>query len=619
MRGDIGTYIGGFRIEAEIGRGGMGVVYLAAQDAPRRKVALKILAPQLAGDPTFRARFQRETDAAASIEHANVVPIYGAGEADGRLYLAMRYIEGTDLATLIAREGSLTPGRAARICAQVAEALGAAHERGIVHRDVKPGNVLLDGHDHAYLSDFGLVRQTEIGSGITKTGQLTGTVDYVAPEQIRGDPVDGRADIYSLGCVLYECLTGEPPFRRDTEVATLYAHLESPTPRPSAHRPEVSKSFDDVVARATAKRADARFATAHDIASAISATVGGPPPSDHRPGRRALVGGLVAALAAIVVVVAVVASGDGGGEGDGGAEDTPAAIPLHSLVEIDPSTGRVVGSPLPVPAADGADPAVRVGEGSVWVLSPTVGAATVTQVDPVDAEIVGDTSVPPSTTVPDSLDVGFRTVWVGADPGIIRVDPIDGDELRPVRLGQGASVAVGGGLVWAANTRGVLYGVDPNTAEVEEEVEVGTNTFDIAVGLGAIWIVDELDSTVTPVDIETLSADPPIAIAGDLTDVEAGAGGVWIVDERGGVVIEINPTTLRPVDQIRVGAEPTDAAVGLGAIWVTNRGEGTISRIDPVTGDVTDTIEIGAPVAAVDVDEGSGTLWVVVSSVLQPG
>jgi YVTN family beta-propeller protein len=616
VQGEIGTSIGGFRIEGEIGRGGMGVVYLAEQDSPRRKVALKILAPQLAGDPAFRERFQRETDAAASIEHPNVVPIYGAGEADGQLYLAMRYIEGTDLATLIAREAELTPERAARICAQVAEALSAAHERGIVHRDVKPGNVLLDARDHAYLSDFGLVRQTEIGTGITKTGQLTGTVDYVAPEQIRGDPVDARADIYSLGCVLFECLTGEPPFRRDTEVATLYAHLESPTPRPSERRPGVPRSLDDVVGRATAKRADERFASARDLASALSTGAGGgPPSSDHRPARRrALVGGLVATLAVIAVVVAVVASGGGDPEGGDGSEDTPQAIPPNSLVEIDPTTGSVVGSPLPIPSADGADIAVRVDEGSVWVLSPSAGAATVTQVDPVDAEIVGDTTVPPSlSTVPDSLDVGFRTVWVGADPGIARFDPIDGDELRPVRLGQGASVAVGGGRVWAANPRGVLYRVDPNTAAVEEEVEVGANAFDIAVGLGAVWIVDELDSTVTPVDIETLSADPPIAIAGDLTDIEAGAGGVWVVDERGGVVIAIDPTTLRPVDPIRVGAEPTDAAVGLDAIWVTNRGDGTISRIDPVTGSVTDTIDVGAPVSAIDVDERQGTLWVVVS------
>ena len=614
MQGDIGTSIGGFRIQAEIGRGGMGVVYLAEQDSPRRKVALKILAPQLAADPAFRERFQRETDAAASIEHPNVVPIYGAGESDGQLYLAMRYIEGTDLATLIARQGTLTSERAARICAQVAEALGAAHERGIVHRDVKPGNVLLDTRDHAYLSDFGLVRQTEIDTGITKTGQLTGTVDYVAPEQIRGEPVDGRADIYSLGCVLFECLTGEPPFRRDTEVATLYAHLESPTPRPSERRPEITRSLDDVVSKATSKQADERFETARELASALSATIGGTaPPGTPPKRRRALFGLVVGALALIAVGVAIVATSTDPERG--GTDDPSPAIPANSLVQVEPSVG-VVGTPISIAASDGVDHAVRFGDGGVWILSG--GAHLVTQVDPVDAEIVGDTSIGFSIQPPDSLDVGFRTVWVGTDPGIVRIDPIDGDPLRSVRLDQGATVAVGAGHVWAVTARGTLYRVDPATATVEEEAEVGVNAFDIAVGFGGIWIMDRLTSAVTRVDAETLVPDPPIELGGDLTDIEAGAGAVWVVDERGGVVIEIDPDTGRPVGPIRVGSEPTDAAIGLDAVWVTDRGDGTISRIDPLTSGVEQT-EIGAPVAALDVDERNGTLWVVVAATLQPG
>jgi predicted Ser/Thr protein kinase len=612
VQGGIGTEIGGFRIESEIGRGGMGIVYLARQASPDRWVALKVIAPTFANDPTFRERFQRETDAAASIEHPNIVPIYGAGEVDGQLYLAMRYIEGTDLATLIDREGSLTWVRAARICAQVAEALGAAHDRGVVHRDVKPGNVLLDAREHAYLSDFGLVRQTEINTGITKTGQLTGTVDYVPPEQIRGDPVDGRADIYSLGCVLFECLTGGPPFRRDTEVATLYAHLESPTPRPSERRSELPRSLDDVVTRATAKRADERFATAHDFASAIPAAVGELLLPDHRPARRVLVGGVVAALAAIAVVAAIVASRGGGREGGSVAGDTPPAIPPHSLVEIDPSTGTVVGAPLRIPASDGADTAVRVGEGGIWVLA-TAAAPFLIQIDPEDAEVVSDTTLAASLTVPtDSLDVGFRTVWVGAGPGIERVDPIDGDALRPVRLEQGATVAVGGGRVWGATAGGTAYRIEPATAAVEEEIATGANAFDIAVGHGGVWIVDELESTVTRVDVETLAVAPPIDLGGDLTDIEAGAGGVWVVDEGGGVVYEIGPDTQRLVDTIRVGSEPTDAALGLDAVWVTNRGDGTISRIDPLTGEVAE-IEVGAPVAAIDVDERRGSLWVIVA------
>ena len=214
MDGVIGREIAGFRIEREIGRGGMGVVYLATQVFPERKVALKLLSPDLASDPSFRERFVRESNAAASTEHPNIVPVYGAGEADGQLYLAMRLIEGTDLGSLLSSQGALSPERAARICTEIADALNAAHDRGLIHRDVKPGNILLDPHDRAYLTDFGLIRRTQLHTDITKTGQFMGTIDYVAPEQIKGGEIDGRADVYSLGCVLYECLTDQ---RRSTE------------------------------------------------------------------------------------------------------------------------------------------------------------------------------------------------------------------------------------------------------------------------------------------------------------------------------------------------------------------------------------------------------------------
>ncbi|HEX9235366.1 MAG TPA: serine/threonine-protein kinase, partial [Actinomycetota bacterium] len=206
----IGSVIAGYRIDSLIGRGGMSVVYLAEDLNLGRKIALKVLAPELAGDARFRERFVRESRLAASLEHPNIIPIHDAREADGVLYIAMRYVEGTDLKGLIKEEGRLDPGRTLSIVGQVAGALDAAHARGLVHRDVKPGNILIarasesGGPEHVYLSDFGLTKRATSDSGITATGQFVGTLDYAAPEQFEGKPLDGRTDQYSLGCCLYE-------------------------------------------------------------------------------------------------------------------------------------------------------------------------------------------------------------------------------------------------------------------------------------------------------------------------------------------------------------------------------------------------------------------------------
>ena len=211
-----------------VGRGGMGVVYRATDLSLERPVALKLVAPELAEDELFRRRFLKEPRLAASLDHPNVVPIYEAGEHDGQLYLAMRFVDGSDMRTLLRREGGLPAERALDILAQVASALDAAHRRGLVHRDVKPANVLVDEDDHAYLTDFGVTKQ--LGGNTTETGQIVGTLDYVAPEQIRGEDVDARADGYALACVLYECLAGAPPFHRATEAETLWAHMQEPPP-----------------------------------------------------------------------------------------------------------------------------------------------------------------------------------------------------------------------------------------------------------------------------------------------------------------------------------------------------------------------------------------------------
>ena len=288
MRTDprLGTELAGHRILAVIGRGGMAVVYLAEHLRLGRKVALKVLGPELAEDEAFRARFTRESRIAAGLDHPNIVTVYDAGEADGILYISMRYVEGTDLERLLRAETNLDPVRTVSIASQCAAALDAAHAEGLVHRDVKPANILLAAERHTstdrvYLSDFGVTKRLHSGAGLTRTGQFVGTVDYVAPEQIQGEVVDGRADVYSLGCVLYRCLTGEVPFPRETEVGTIYAHLEDLAPSPSERRPELPSGLDDVLAQALAKSPDERFGTGRELAKAAAEAIGPPALSEE--------------------------------------------------------------------------------------------------------------------------------------------------------------------------------------------------------------------------------------------------------------------------------------------------------------------------------------------------
>ncbi len=270
----LGGVVGGFVIEAVAGRGGMGVVYRARQSKPDRLVALKVIAPDLAGDPAFRARFERESTIAAQIEHPNVIPVHAVGEDGGVLFIAMRFVAGIDLRSLIAQEGRLEARRAAAIVDQVAQALDAAHGHGLVHRDVKPANILLaggGGRDHVYLTDFGLSRHVEGSQGMTGTGAFLGTIDYVAPEQARGDRVDARTDVYSLGCVLFHALTGSVPFPLTNDLAKLYAHGTQEPPSVRERAPGVPDAFDPVLTRAMAKAPEDRYLSAGDLGRAATA------------------------------------------------------------------------------------------------------------------------------------------------------------------------------------------------------------------------------------------------------------------------------------------------------------------------------------------------------------
>ena len=269
----IGSEIAGYAVRGVIGRGGMGVVYLADHLRLGRQVALKVLAPELAHNARFRERFLRESRIAAGLNHPHVIPIHDADEADGRLFIAMQYVEASDLCALLEGSGPLSPARALSILAQIAGALDAAHASGLVHRDVKPGNVLIAQADHAYLTDFGVTKQIESDADATAAGELLGTLAYIAPEQIEGGAIDGRVDVYSLACVLFECLAGRAPFERDSDLSLLWAHVQEEPPLVSAERPELSPSLNAVIASGMAKLPEDRYATCGELIAAAVAAV----------------------------------------------------------------------------------------------------------------------------------------------------------------------------------------------------------------------------------------------------------------------------------------------------------------------------------------------------------
>ncbi|MFI9612803.1 serine/threonine-protein kinase [Streptomyces sp. NPDC052023] len=295
--GLVGQQIAGYRIEHVIGRGGMAVVYRARDLRLDRTVALKLIAPERARDDTFRRRFAHESRVAAAIDHPHIVPVFEAGETDGVLYIAMRYVAGQDLRALLDREGPLPVPAALRIAAQVASALDAAHAHDLVHRDVKPGNILVaagtdsDHPEYIYLTDFGLTKKSLSLSGFTAAGEFVGTLDYMAPEQISGRPVDGRCDLYSLACVVYETLAGGPPFERDEDVALLWAHQYDQPPRLTERRPGIAPAAADVMAKALSKVPEDRYDSCLEFVAALRAAIGSgvglgvhaPPSEDVRP------------------------------------------------------------------------------------------------------------------------------------------------------------------------------------------------------------------------------------------------------------------------------------------------------------------------------------------------
>jgi serine/threonine protein kinase len=278
----VGEEFAGYVLRSVLGRGGMSVVFQAENPRLGSVVALKVLAPDLAADDVFRARFLQESRIAAALSHPNVIPIFDTGPHDGLLYIAMRYVAGSDLRSVLKARGHLDPEQTLTLIGQAGRALDAAHRAGLVHRDIKPANFLIERGadnepDHVYLADFGITKNALSRSGLTETGQFVGTIDYIAPEQIQGKQVDGRADIYSLGCVLYECLTGRVPFQKDLDAAVIWAHVEELPAPPSTIRPELPAAIDDVIAKALAKDPNDRYQTSRELVEAARAAFGDAP------------------------------------------------------------------------------------------------------------------------------------------------------------------------------------------------------------------------------------------------------------------------------------------------------------------------------------------------------
>lgn len=272
-----GSTIAGYEVEAVVGSGGIGVLYRARQVRLDRPVALKLVEADAAREPVVRERLRREARTVAALDHPNIVPLYEAGEEDGTVYIVTRWVDGTELGTLIRRDGPLEPGRAARIAAQIASALEVAHEKGLIHRDIKPSNAILTSEDHVYLTDFGLTKRAESASGFTAAGQMLGTIDYVAPEQIEGGESDARGDVYGLACVLFETLTGAPPFAgAGGGMAKMWAHLNAEPPSVREQRPDVPQALDEVIRRGLAKRPDDR-PSAEAFGAAVLKAVGEAP------------------------------------------------------------------------------------------------------------------------------------------------------------------------------------------------------------------------------------------------------------------------------------------------------------------------------------------------------
>jgi ABC-type transport system substrate-binding protein len=592
MRGQlpIGSVLAGYRIIELIGEGAGGAVYLAEQDERGERVALKVLADELAHNDRFRQRFLRESTIAAGLRHPHVVGILDFGEADGGVYLAMRHIEGADLRELLGRDGPLDPEEALRLVAQVGEALDEAHARGLVHRDVKPANILVDRDGAAYLGDFGLAKHASSPSSLTGEQSFVGTIAYVAPEQIKGEQLDGRADVYALTCVLYEAVTGRTPFERESELAVLFAHLHEQAPRASDVRPELPPGLDHVLRTGTAKEPKERYASCAElVAAARGALAGERGPRTRVRARTVALAGVVLAAAGAGLILAI-----------GGREES--AAPVHRLAvggdgfALVNARTRTVAARVRLP---GVPSDVVFDERSAWALLGD--QQKVAQVDLRRRAVVRTVKLPFPA---GGIAIGAGAVFVterGGAPGVARISTRTGKvaarwsiETHGVRSSDPSGIAAGAGSVWLARGAEVVR-VDAATGRVQHRFPLTITATLLQFAGGDLWAASSENGIVEKIDAAVDRIVATARLHGWLSAMIVAGGSVWVTEVPNDVVVRLNVDDASVEGQARSAGGAESLAAAPGAVFVAGSRERALARLDVGSGRRTTIALAGSP------------------------
>ncbi len=630
-----GSTVAGCRLEAVAGRGGMGVVFRATQLALQRPVALKAIAPKLAADKDYRDRFQRESHLAASIDHPNVIPVYEAGELDGTLYLIMRWVEGTDLRTLLTTSGRVSPGRAIRLLRPVASALAAAHRRGLVHRDIKPANVMIarsdeENEDHIYLTDFGIARRTD-GESLTRTGMFVGTVDYTAPERLEGGKGDARSDIYSFGCVLFEALTGHVPFDKPTAVSKIFAHVNDPIPSARDEVDGVPEHLDAIIAEAMAKHPEDRFGSAGELTVALgqalqeleSAERVAAAPKPRPEVTKVRVPVAVTKPAVAVTKPAAAVTKPTAAVTEPPAPSQPQATRLDDGPRAAPRRRRfpilwvapialLVGAGVLIAALTGA----RSHPGNTGATSTPSAAALIK----IQGNGLTEGRAIGLASPPGSISVGQKNVWISLPERreLVRFNPITGGQRSFAAAGSPTAIAAGFRALWVAETdsRSLAQFNGDSGAQVAVATLPGSPT---AIALdhndSSAWVADSSGAishvALGGAVIGTRAHTDPAA-----TSIGWGEGWLWAANGADNGLVRVSLGTSGSSTAYSAGSRPVAVALDQG-VWTANA-NGHVTRFDPRAGHlrVNADIAIAPGLDAIAAIDPSPFVWAISKSAM---